>query len=229
VGGADEAVPVHLVHSLVASVKQDLSLILTSGQPWTKRVLRPLRARQTRPFEPLSPIPHFPTRTLDVDSAWKGIEVLLPEILDRFNVGRERCLEFGVEFGYSIAALSAHFDQVTGVDLFTGDIHTLHKGDHFAKTAERLGQFDNIELVRADYRNWIEDDDSTYDLIHVDIVHTYDDTYRCGLWAVDHAPCVLFHDTESFASVRAAVVDVAFDSGREFHNFRGAHGLGIVV
>lgn len=218
-----------LLHSLAASVKQDLSLILAGGQPWTKRALRPLQARQTRLYEPVTSIHNSPTRTVDVDSAWKGIEVLLPELLDRFNVGRARCLEFGVEFGYSTVALSAHFDHVTGVDLFTGDIHTLHKGDHFAETSERLAQFDNIELVRSDYRTWIEGDRPMYDLIHIDIVHTYKDTYRCGLWAVEHAPCVLFHDTESFPAVRAAVIDVAADSGRVFHNFRGVCGLGIVV
>ena len=32
--------------------------------------------------------------------------------------------EFGVERGYSTAALSCFFDSVTGVDTFQGDIHT---------------------------------------------------------------------------------------------------------
>ena len=123
-----------------------------------------------------------------------------------------RCLEFGVEFGYSTVALSAHFDHVIGVDVFTGDIHTLHKGDHFSETSERLAPFDNIELARSDYRHWIEDDESMYDLIHIDIVHTYEDTYRCGLWAAEHPPCVLFHDTESFPAVRAAVIDLVAET-----------------
>jgi len=153
----------------------------------------------------------------------------VPAIIERFGLGRSACLEFGVEFGYSTTVLAQYFDRVVGVDLFMGDIHTAHTGDHFDETSARLAPFENIELHRADYRDWISRDEATYDLIHVDIVHTYEDTFCCGLWSTQHARCVLFHDTESFPDVRRAVIDVAAASGRRFYNYEPHHGLGIVV
>jgi hypothetical protein len=134
-----------------------------------------------------------------------------------------------VEFGYSTAALSCFFDEVTGVDRFTGDKHTVNQKDIFAETSARLSEFKNVRLVRSDYRNWICQDKGEYDLIHVDIVHTYRDTFTCGLWSARHAPCVLFHDTVSFPSVRKAVAAVARSTGRRFYNFEESNGLGIVV
>jgi hypothetical protein len=63
----------------------------------------------------------------------------------------------------------------------------------------------------------------------VDIVHTYEHTYRCGLWSAQHSKCTLFHDTESFFDVKMAVVDIARATGKRFYNFRQCYGLGIVV
>ncbi len=125
----------------------------------------------------------LPPRILPVKTAWAGIESVLGDLIQRFDVGRSRCLEFGVEFGYSTAALSCFFDEVTGVDRFTGDKHTVNRDDVFSETSERLSSFHNIRLVRSDYRHWIAQDNSLYDLIHVDIVHTYVDTFTCGLWS----------------------------------------------
>jgi hypothetical protein len=170
-----------------------------------------------------------PPRVLSVTTAWKGIESILGDLIGRFHVGRRRCLEFGVEFGYSTAALSCFFEDVTGVDLFTGDKHTVNRRDIFAQTSARLSGFPNVRLVRSDYRNWVRHDDSVYDLIHVDIVHTYVDTFRCGLWSAQHAPCVLFHDTVSFPAVRRAVSAVARSTGKRFYNFEESNGLGILV
>ena len=171
----------------------------------------------------------LPPRVLPVASAWKGIESVLGDLIRRFHVGRRRCLEFGVEFGYSTAALSCFFGEVTGVDLFVGDKHTVNHNDIFAETSERLSSFDNIRLVRSDYRNWIDQDQNVYDLIHVDIVHTYSDTFTCGLWSARHAPCVLFHDTLSFPAVRRAVSAIALVTGRRFYNFEESNGLGILA
>lgn len=171
----------------------------------------------------------MPPRVLPVTTAWKGIESILGDLLQRFNVMRGRCLEFGVEFGYSTAALSCFFDRVTGVDLFVGDRHTVNRRNIFSETSERLSSFGNIRLVRSDYRDWIARDENSYDLIHVDIVHTYKDTFTCGLWSVRHAPCVLFHDTMSFPAVRRAVSAIARATGRRFYNFEESNGLGILV
>lgn len=171
----------------------------------------------------------LPPRVLPVATAWKGIESILGDLIERFNVRRGRCLEFGVEFGYSTAALSCFFDEVTGVDRFTGDKHTANHADIFWTTSERLARFRNIRLVRSDYRDWIAQCRETFDLIHVDIVHTYTDTFTCGLWSVQHAPCVLFHDTMSFPAVKWAVAAVARATGKRFFNFNESNGLGILV
>jgi hypothetical protein len=171
----------------------------------------------------------LPPRVLAVNSAWKGIESVLGDLIQTFRVGTGRCLEFGVEYGYSTAALSCFFDTVTGVDLFVGDKHTVDKRDIFAETSDRLSCFDNIRLVRSDYRDWITKDDSFYDLIHVDIVHTYVDTFACGLWSARHASCVLFHDTQSFWAVKRAVIDISSQTGKRCYNFKESYGLGILV
>jgi methyltransferase family protein len=170
-----------------------------------------------------------PPRVLAVNSAWKGIESVLGDLIQTFSVGTSRCLEFGVEYGYSTAALSCFFDTVTGVDLFVGDKHTVERRDIFAETSARLSCFDNIRLVRSDYRDWITTDDSVYDLIHVDIVHTYIDTFACGLWSARHAKCVLFHDTQSFSAVKRAVIDISRQTGKRFYNSEESNGLGILI
>lgn len=170
-----------------------------------------------------------PPRVLEPATAWKGIESILADLIERFDVGNQRCLEFGVEYGYSTVALSAFFASVTGVDTFCGDIHTENKSDIFAQTSQRLSCFNNIRLVRSDYRDWIAKDDTSYDLIHVDIVHTYSHTFACGLWSVQHASCVLFHDTLSFPAVKRAVIDIARETGKRFYNFEESYGLGILV
>ena len=171
----------------------------------------------------------LPPRVLPVTTAWKGIESILADLIRQFGIGRSRCLEFGVEFGYSTVALSSFFEEVIGVDRFTGDMHTFNQSDIFSETSERLSSFSNIRLVRSDYRRWIAQDDSVYDLIHVDIVHTYRDTFTCGLWSVHHAPCVLFHDTMSFPTVRRALSAIARTAGRRFYNFEESNGLGILL
>ena len=178
-------------------------------------------------FEPTSR--ELPERALQVESAWKGIESILGDIISRFDLNTDTCLEFGVEFGYSTAALSSFFKSVIGVDLFHGDRHTRNQQDIFSETSTRLSGFENIKLVRSDYRDWIKQDNSQYDLIHVDIVHTYADTFACGLWSTRHSRCTIFHDTESFLAVRRAVKDIARETGKTMYNFRESNGLGILV
>ena len=187
-------------------------------------------AKQKVEIEPY--IPRYrqtPNRALSVESAWQGIESILQEMIERFDLGTDRCLEFGVEFGYSTVALSSFFSSVIGVDTFRGDKHTTNSRDLYEETVDRLSKFDNIQLKRSDYRDWIGEDTSHYDLIHVDIIHTYADTFSCGLWSAKHSKCVLFHDTESFPAVKQAVRDIARETGKSFYNFRECNGLGILV
>jgi hypothetical protein len=70
---------------------------------------------------------------------------------------------------------------------------------------------------------------SFYNLIHVDIVHTYVDTFARGLWSAAHSQCVLFHDTESFPAVKRAVIDISRESRKTFYNFTESFGLGILI
>jgi len=172
----------------------------------------------------------LPPRVLPVESAWKGLESVLSDLIKQFDIGTRRCLEFGVERGYSTAAFSCFFDSVTGVDTFLGDKHTRLKGqDIYLETSTSLSGFDNIKLIQSDYRDWIAKDDSFYNLIHVDIVHTYVDTFACGLWSAAHSQCVLFHDTESFSAVKRAVIDISRESRKTFYNFTESFGLGILI
>src|SRR5271155_1913632 len=159
-----------------------------------------------------------PLRMPQVGTAWDGNELILEDLIERFQISPKRCIEFGVEHGYSTAALANYFKHVIGVDTFGGDQHAGF-GDAdktFAATAEMLKGFPNITLARTSYQDWIRKDDSKYDLCHIDIVHTWDDTFACGAWAADHSDVILFHDTQSFPEVGEAVQDLAYDSGLNF-------------
>lgn len=180
-----------------------------------------------RPYKPANL--SEPEKLLDVVSAWKGLEMIIGDIITRFGIDREKCIEFGVEFGYSSVVFSNFFERVTGVDTFEGDIHTENKLEHFQQTRERLSPYGNIHLVKADYRDWIVRDNQRYNLAHVDIVHSYKETFECGLWAARHSDCVIFHDTESFPEVRKAVKDIARATGQQLYNYPYHYGLGILV
>ena len=170
-----------------------------------------------------------PARSLEVISAWSGIEEILAGLIERFNISTERCLEFGVEFGFSTVALSSFFDEVIGVDTFQGDRHTVNDRDIYDETRTRLAPYDNIHLIRSDYADYIRQDHGRFGLIHVDIIHTFADTFACGLWSARHAQCTIFHDTESFPQVRQAVAEIARVTGKTFYNYPGSYGLGILV
>lgn len=170
-----------------------------------------------------------PEKLIQVASAWKGIESIIEDIMITFNVDGNKFLEFGVEFGYSTVAFSNFFKEVTGVDIFIGDIHTSNKDYHYEATKERLSLFNNIKLVMADYKDYIANNNEQYDMTHVDIVHTYEDTFKCGLWCAKHSKVTLFHDTESFIDVKNAVADIASITGKTFYNFTSFYGLGIIA
>lgn len=170
-----------------------------------------------------------PKKKIEVESAWMGLELIIPDILDRFKVGRNRCIEFGVGLGYSTVVFSNFFEKVIGIDTFEGDIHAKYNRNFFKEAKSSLSEFDNIHLVESRYEDWINGDDQSYDFIHVDIVHTFKDTYNCGLWAVNHSKCAIFHDTETFLGVRKAVIQIAEDTGKNLFNYPHHNGLGIIA
>ena len=77
----------------------------------------------------VSILPYIPARrqspqhSLQVLSAWEGIQNILADLIERFHIDTRCCLEFGVEYGFSTVALCSYFESVTGVDLFHGDRH----------------------------------------------------------------------------------------------------------
>lgn len=169
---------------------------------------------------------------LDVPSAWKGLECVIGDIIKRFKIKTDKALEFGVEYGYSTVALSNFFTNVIGVDTFEGDQHTFHKNiDGFYEgIKELLVPYKNIHLEKMSYQDYIRTKymNAPFDLIHIDIVHTYKETFECGDWAMQHADIVIFHDTESFSDVRRAVMDLAEKHKVEFYNYPKHYGLGIL-
>jgi hypothetical protein len=169
-----------------------------------------------------------PIRLADVPTAWRGIEKIIVSIIQDFGIGTKDALEFGVDYGFSTSALANFFEAVIGVDTFDGDVHAGPRDHLLEQASNALKDFENIYLEKSSYQDYIQDNDMHFNLIHIDIIHTYEDTYACGKWAVEHADVVIFHDTESFADVRRAVEDLSKEFGREFYNYKPHHGLGII-
>jgi hypothetical protein len=171
-----------------------------------------------------------PTRMIDVPTAWNGNELIIEDLIERFKISPKRCIEFGVQHGFSTAALANYFTHVIGVDTFAGDeMAGIGDPDHtFHGTQEALRDFPNITLARTSYQDWIRKDDSIYDAVHVDIIHSYDDTFACGQWAVEHSDVVLFHDILAFSAVMSAVKDLSIEHDLWFYNYPLKHGLGIL-
>lgn len=162
-------------------------------------------------------------------TAWGDIPTIINDIIDRFKINPKRALEFGTEFGYSTSALANYFEEVTGVDIFTGDIHAGIVSNHYEYTKANMAAWPNIELIKSDYRDFIKENDDRYDIIHVDIIHTYEATFECGEWAVNHTDVAIFHDTESFPEIKRVCQDLATKYDLEFYNYPDSHGLGILV
>lgn len=171
---------------------------------------------------------HTP-RLANVGSAWGNIPTILKDIIERFNLKQDLALEFGVEYGYSTSALANYFTNVIGVDTFEGDPHSGFKLDHLQTTTNNLVDFSNIQLVKSDYRDYIRDNNDMYDMIHIDIIHTYNETFECGEWAIKHSKCVVFHDTLSFPDIMRVCKDLASKHNLEFYNYEESHGLGILI
>ena len=169
-------------------------------------------------------------RVVKVISAWCDIPTILKDIIVTFNINPQIALEFGVEYGYSTSALANYFTKVIGVDTFMGDIHSDTKTNHYKVTKRTLkNRYKNIQLIQSSYQDYIKTNNSIYDLIHIDIVHTYNETYECGEWAVNHSKVVIFHDTISFDEVKKVCYDLSTKYGLEFYNYPDSHGLGILI
>lgn len=165
----------------------------------------------------------------NVPTAWGDIPTILQSLIEEFNIPTKKAIEFGVQYGYSTCALANYFEEVIGIDTFVGDIHAGIEDNFFEKTKNNLKDFTNIKLIEDSYQNYTLNREEKCDLIHIDIVHTYEDTYACGEWAVNNAGVVIFHDTESFFDVRKTCIDLANKYNLKFYNYRPSHGLGILI
>lgn len=178
-----------------------------------------------------------PRHLVDVPTAWNGVESILRDVMLRFKIKPNTCLEFGVDYGYSTAALANFFNRVIGIDHFKGDYQAGYRDDTLLSQVQNaLKDFKNIELVAEDYKTFIASIDEAadmvhgkYDLIHIDIIHEYKPTNELGRWAIEYSDVVMFHDTIAFPEVRRAVQDIAWESGRVFYEYQVQHGVGFLV
>jgi hypothetical protein len=171
----------------------------------------------------------IPEKLLLYDSSCGGLESLIRNLLEQFNLKNDKCLESGVEYGYSTDAFSNYFRQLTGVDKFTGDVQTGLKINYYNVASKSLFLYSNLKLIQAGYRDFIKDNSEQYDFIHVNIVHDYKHTFECGLLSAKHSKCTIFHDITNYREVKRAVDEVAPQTGKRFYNYHKYYGLGIVV
>lgn len=163
-----------------------------------------------------------------LDSAWKGLDTILGDIIDRFEVPKNTALEFGVQYGYSTSAFSYYFNYVVAVDTFTGDDHCGKGDSYFEQTKGYLAGYKNIQLVESSFQDFIVNNDSRYDMIHIDIVHYFNETYKCGMWAIAHSDVVLFHDV-FHPDILGVCTALAHGYGLNFYCYESCCGLGILT
>jgi predicted O-methyltransferase YrrM len=171
-------------------------------------------------------------------SAWGDIPMILKDIIVRFKLKTDVALEFGVEKGYSTSALANYFKKVIGVDIFEipdndliPDFEDKPEYEEQKLVVQRsLVEFPNIELIRSSWQDYAEQmGKEQYDLIHIDLYHSFEDTYKAGYWALLHSDCVIFHDTLSFPGVMEACELLHEKFNYSFFNYPESCGLGILA
>jgi hypothetical protein len=182
-----------------------------------------------------------PEILIDVPSAWKGLEGYIQPLMDELGIpyGENAVFtEFGVEYGYSCIAFANFFGLVEAVDHFEGDIHA---GERSTKQqfldnipAEFKGKIKVYPISYQDYFEYAplkQPLAKPIDLVHIDIIHTYEDTFACGQLAWIHLrpKAMLFHDTISLPEVAKACEDLAAKYGLRFLNIPFSYGLGILI
>jgi len=179
--------------------------------------------------------PYKPSRLVDcgplpkVPTSWNGLEKILPDLIERSGIKTDLAIEFGVWHGYSTAALAYNFRRVIGVDTFVGDVIPGTTAPMLETTRKTLASWPNIELVQARFQDYFRYCRYRPDLIHIDIVHTYEDTFACGVLALSICDMVIFHDTESFPEVKRACCDLTRLHNFSFRNYYECFGLGILT
>lgn len=162
-------------------------------------------------------------------SGWRGLECYMKSIIATLNINPNIALEFGVDSGYSLKVLSQLFNKSIGVDMFIGDAHIGHnQGNEYYQGVLKKFTTDTVEIVKSDFREYIKNNDNRYDLIHIDIVHFYNETFECADWSIQHSNVVILHDTCSFPEINRVCVDIASKHKVNYFNLRDCNGLGIL-
>lgn len=175
---------------------------------------------------------NIPVELTNLEVAWGDIPTILKDIIVRFNLKQDIALDLGVLFGYSTFALSHYFKKVIGVDTFRNDRYnnSIERKSNFKEVCELLKLRTNIELVESMYQDYVKLDPSArYDLIHVDMIHNFKETFEAGKWALQHSDCIIFHDTDGYEEVYAACAYLADKYEWKFYNYNCSWGLGILV
>jgi hypothetical protein len=162
-------------------------------------------------------------------SGWEGLECYMKSIISSLNIKTDVALEFGIDHGYSLTVLSQLFTKTIGVDSFSGDPHIGHIQDpaFFQGILNRFKDR-NVDIFKLDYRDFIKNNNNQYDLIHVDIIHHYAETFECGDWSIQHSNVVLVHDTITFPEMHKVCVDIAKKHGVGYSNILPHNGLGVL-
>jgi len=167
-----------------------------------------------------------------INNTWGDVSSILKDIIVRFKINPKVALELGVATGHSISALACYFDRVIGVDTFREDWNYIdpERTSKLYDTLRLLKGYNNIQLIQTLFEDFIKEDIyERYDLIHIDLIHTYEVTYMAGEWALKHSDCVIFHDTISAEAVMSAVSDLSVEYNYEFYNYPEKYGLGILI
>ncbi len=174
----------------------------------------------------------IPDAIASKERAWGDIPEIIKDIIIRFDLKTKVALDLGVLFGYSTYALSLYFDDVIGVDTFKNNRFNYldMREDHYKEVCDLFKDVINVRLIQSMWQDYAKTETvNRYDLIHLDMIHTYRETTLAGEWALQHTDCAIFHDTISNPTVMKACEDLAKKHGFEFYNYPLSHGLGILV
>lgn len=164
---------------------------------------------------------------LPIPSGWEGLECYMNSIMSNLNIKPNLALEFGIDQGYSLKIFSQLFNKVIAVDSFSKEVgHPQYEG-YLTNIFERF-KGDNVEINVKDYRDFIKNNNDFYDLIHVDIVHFYKETYECTEWSIQHSNVVLVHDTITFGDMNVVCEDISKKYNVKYVNIPEHNGLGIL-
>ena len=81
----------------------------------------------------------------------------------------------------------------------------------------------------AERTDFIKNNNNRYDLIHIDIVHFYKETFECAELSINHSKVVILHDTVSFREVYQVCEDIERKHKVYFNRtINSCHGLGVL-